>query len=127
MQIFGHIDMVATDTLASFLLAAAAQRVKRKELVLRILDQMSPNLSTAQDSGQNMQQGVISNDLYVGHGTGSDQTDKAERHIHVMPHLQHQLQRLHTPQDGSHQHEVCHTSVLDPSAGTGHCIFSSVH
>ena len=37
LQVFEHVDMVTTDILATFLMAAAAQQCKRRSAVGRIL------------------------------------------------------------------------------------------
>ncbi len=36
-QVFEHVDMVTTDILATFLMAAAAQQCKRRSAVVRII------------------------------------------------------------------------------------------
>lgn len=39
LQVFEHVDMVTTDILATFLMAAAAQQCKRRSAVVRIIGQ----------------------------------------------------------------------------------------
>lgn len=38
-QVFEHVDMVTTDILATFLMAAAAQQCKRRSAVVRMIGQ----------------------------------------------------------------------------------------
>ena len=39
LQVFEHVDMVTTDILATFLMAAAAQQCKRRSAVVKIIGQ----------------------------------------------------------------------------------------
>ena len=39
LQVFEHVDMVTTDILATFLMAAAAQQCKRRAAVVQIVGQ----------------------------------------------------------------------------------------
>ena len=37
LQVFEHVDMVTTDILATFLMAAAAQQCKRRAAVMKLI------------------------------------------------------------------------------------------